>query len=332
LEITNAIFSALPTFAMSTFLLPKTVIKQIDKFRKHCLWRGSDINNRKPPKAAWPLVCAPKPQGGLGVLDLRTHNECLLLKHLHKFYNRLNIPWVWDRYYSGGRLPRHTNNPKGSFWWRDILKLLESFKSMAQVQVRDGKSCFFWLDHWNDLVLVQAYPELHSFSKNNHFSVHSALNLILLPSLFHLPLSTEAFGQFQEVEVIVQNTHLQDQPDQWSYSWGSSIFSSSKAYKALIGHQAVHPVYRWLWKSSCQNKRKIFFWLLLKDRLSTRDLLQRRNMFLPDYSCVHCSDATLETLPHLLFDCPFALACWNTLLLNVSDPDDALNTVVSFRA
>lgn len=52
LQLTNAVFSALPTFAMSTFLLPKTVIKQIDIFRKHCLWRGSDINNKKPPKAA----------------------------------------------------------------------------------------------------------------------------------------------------------------------------------------------------------------------------------------------------------------------------------------
>ena len=31
LQLTNAVFSALPTFAMSTYLLPKTVIKQIDK-------------------------------------------------------------------------------------------------------------------------------------------------------------------------------------------------------------------------------------------------------------------------------------------------------------
>jgi len=52
LELTNAVFSALPTFAMCTFSLPKTIIKHIDKYRKHCLWRGSDINSRKPSKAA----------------------------------------------------------------------------------------------------------------------------------------------------------------------------------------------------------------------------------------------------------------------------------------
>lgn len=37
LELTNAVITALPTFAMCSFLLPKTMIKQIDKYRKHCL-------------------------------------------------------------------------------------------------------------------------------------------------------------------------------------------------------------------------------------------------------------------------------------------------------
>jgi hypothetical protein len=55
---------------MSTFLLPKTVIKQIDKYRKHCLWRGSDLQSKKPSKATWPLVTLPKDEGGLGVINL----------------------------------------------------------------------------------------------------------------------------------------------------------------------------------------------------------------------------------------------------------------------
>jgi len=146
LQLTNAVFSALPTFAMSTYLLPKTVIKQIDKFRKHCLWRGSDANNKKPPKAAWPLVCVPKECGGLGVLDLHTHNQSLLLKNLHKFFNRLDIPWVslvWASRYSNDRLPNATR--KGSFWWRDIQKLIPVFKAMAVATISSGSSTFFGL-------------------------------------------------------------------------------------------------------------------------------------------------------------------------------------------
>ena len=52
LELTNAVLTALPTFATCSFLVPKIVAKQIDKFRKHCLWRGSDLNNKKSPKVA----------------------------------------------------------------------------------------------------------------------------------------------------------------------------------------------------------------------------------------------------------------------------------------
>jgi hypothetical protein len=35
-------------------------------------------------------------------------------------------------------------------------------------------------------------------------------------------------------------------------------------------------------------KHKVFFWLLLKDRLSTRDLLQRQHLVLGSYTCDLC--------------------------------------------
>jgi len=51
LELTNAVLTALPTFHMCALSLPKGVIKQIDIFRKHCLWRGADINSKKTTKS-----------------------------------------------------------------------------------------------------------------------------------------------------------------------------------------------------------------------------------------------------------------------------------------
>jgi hypothetical protein len=49
LEVTNSIFSALPTFCMSTFLLQQTVIDQIDKFRK-LSGEGQTLMQNKSPK------------------------------------------------------------------------------------------------------------------------------------------------------------------------------------------------------------------------------------------------------------------------------------------
>lgn len=70
----------------------KTVTKQVDKYRKHNLWRGGDVNAKHPLKAAWEIVCFPKLEGGLGVLNLQTQNVALLLKYLDMFYNRADIP------------------------------------------------------------------------------------------------------------------------------------------------------------------------------------------------------------------------------------------------
>lgn len=45
-----------------------------------------------------------KRQWWLGVLNLSIQNESLLLKHFHKFYNRLDIHWVhliWEKYLHG---------------------------------------------------------------------------------------------------------------------------------------------------------------------------------------------------------------------------------------
>ena len=92
----------------------------------------------------------PKTEGGLGVLNLQTQNDALLLKNLHKFFNRHDIPWVnliWERHYSNGSLPS-TSNLKDSFWWKDILKLLDSFKGLASTIVKDGVTCLFWDDLW----------------------------------------------------------------------------------------------------------------------------------------------------------------------------------------
>jgi hypothetical protein len=64
-------------------------------------------------------------------------------------------------------------------------------------------------------------------------------------------------------------------------------------------------------------KHKVFFWLLLKDRLSTRELLRRKQMDLDSYTCDLCLRGKMETVAHLFFRCTFAKACWNLIGVSV---------------
>jgi hypothetical protein len=60
---------------------------------------------------------------------------------------------------------------------------------------------------------------------------------------------------------------------------------------------------------ACHSKHKVFFWLLAQDRLNTRQLLQKKAHFLPDYSCEMCACSLVESRNHLFFYCPFVLLC-----------------------
>lgn len=289
------------------------MLKRIDRFRKNCLWRGNEINARKPPKAAWKMVCKSKQEGGLGIINIEEQNKALLMKNLDKFFNRKDVPWVqmiWEKHYNNGKLPGQTR--KGSFWWRDNLKLLQQYKELACPNLKNGESLLFWKDKWNGQELQLAMPELYSFAKNQLTSVKKVFNTADQTQLFHLPLSAQAFQQFQQLTPLLQDSPQNQEPDVWKYSWGEQ-YSSTKAYKLLMGHTQIHDAYKWLWKSQCQPKHKVFFWLLISDRLSTRNMLRRKNMELESYDCVFCVNSTEETVQHLFLQCPFAAQCWQNI-------------------
>jgi hypothetical protein len=92
LEMINSAMTPITTYAMCTLKLPKGVIKNIDRARKQCLWRGNSAKKKGGNLVAWPTVQLPKEKGGLGIINLHLQNDALLMKQLHKFYNKANIP------------------------------------------------------------------------------------------------------------------------------------------------------------------------------------------------------------------------------------------------
>lgn len=111
-----------------------------------------------------------KKQVGLGVLNLVTQNKALLMKNIHKFLNKANVPWVdivWNNHYRNGSIS--FSMKVGSFWWRDVLKTMDIFKDFSKVTIEDGKIVQLWQDQWNNMIHAMVYPELFSFTNTSHF-------------------------------------------------------------------------------------------------------------------------------------------------------------------
>jgi hypothetical protein len=118
LILVNSILSALPTFYMCNLKTPPQIITQTDVYRKHCLWSKGDITRRGTYLVAWETACKPKDQGGLGIIDIQSQNNALLLKFLDKFYNKAKVPWVqltWSKLYTNKQKAPQDRSPIGSF-------------------------------------------------------------------------------------------------------------------------------------------------------------------------------------------------------------------------
>src|SRR4051812_10496430 len=98
--------------------------------------------------------------------------------------------------------------------------------------------CSFWLDNWRDnqqQLLANNFARLFSFATNTLISVHGVLQTDDLLTLFHLPLSTEAFGELHLLSQIVvdylERTHT---TDVWGWGFGKGgIYIARKYYKQV---------------------------------------------------------------------------------------------------
>jgi hypothetical protein len=148
LTLNNSVLSALSTYFMCVVELPVEKIDQINKYRRYCIWRGSDLNKKGNCLAAWSKVQRPKSQGGLGIINLAAQNKALLLKHLHTFFNKVDIPWVsltWKAYYSAALAPQ-ARSIMGFFWWRSLCRLFDQYRGYAKAVVSKGDTTMFWKD------------------------------------------------------------------------------------------------------------------------------------------------------------------------------------------
>ena len=120
---------------------------------------------------AWDNICKSKQQGGLGILDICEHNKTLLLKNVHKFYNKEDLPWViliWEVCYSSSQ---HPDKKEGLFWWKILLSLIPTYKQATPFMVRSGTTIQLWEDNWNHGPLSHSFPELLSSAKDERISI-----------------------------------------------------------------------------------------------------------------------------------------------------------------
>ncbi|KAH1238357.1 putative ribonuclease H protein [Glycine soja] len=101
--------------------------------------------------------------------------------------------------------------------------------------------------------------------------------------------------------------------DQWVWKANpSGQYTPKSAYDMVWGktyEQQQDGVFQQLWKLKLPSKITMFAWRLIKDRLSTRTNLQRRQIQVGESTCPFCREVE-ESTGHLFFHCGKIMPVW----------------------
>lgn len=219
-----------------------------------------------------------------------------------------SVNLIWNKYYSHSNTHTpHAHSENGSFWWKDIFRLIPILRAITMISIGKGDTALFRKDNWTGKILQEELNSLFCFAKSEDISFKGFRELNILDQTLHLPLSVQALQQWQLPANLIQEMVISQDLDQWTYQWNSQQYQSKKVYNLFFSHiQPAGPITS-IWKSKCTLKLKVFIWLLLMDRLNTKELLQRKHFNTQGgIMCVTCNSMLTEDSLHLFFTCPFA--------------------------
>jgi hypothetical protein len=131
------------------------------------------------------------------------------------------------------------------------MKLSPIIRGIASCKVGNGNTALFWKDQWNNRIMQDIYPCLFSYAQDGEISVANFSSSGNIIDVFHLPLSPEAFHQYQEVQEITQNLNkIDDENGVWSFKW--------KYYKFVRKIFDPPIPFSWIWKFKLWPKLKGF--------------------------------------------------------------------------
>jgi hypothetical protein len=210
LVLLNSVLSSLPMFMMSFFEIPKGVIKNLDHYRSRFFWQGSSQKHRYR-LAKWDILCRPKDQGGLGILDLQLQNKCLLAKWL---VNLLNTDGIWqtllrNKYLRSKSLTQVEAKPYDSHFWRGLMHIKDEVLSLGSFDIKDGTNVRFWDDTWiRDKPLKIQYANLYNIARDPHATISKIMATSPLNISFRRALVDNNLREWLGLVAQISQVHL----------------------------------------------------------------------------------------------------------------------------
>jgi hypothetical protein len=173
--------SALPSYAMSSFLFPDGLCKQLDRAFKIFWWGFPKDKTRNLSLKSWNSLCLPNDQGGLGFRLMKEVNLSLISKLGWKMLSNHNSLWVslfQQKYIRYGNF-LSSPLPSGSWIWNGIKATLPIISAGACFIPHNHSSLPIWSTPW--------IPTSPSFTPKPRLASIPSNHLLAISDLIHSP-------------------------------------------------------------------------------------------------------------------------------------------------
>ncbi|KAL0900977.1 hypothetical protein Bca101_084938 [Brassica carinata] len=335
LVMLKAVLSAIPTYAMSCFLLPVSLCKRIQSALTRFWWDECE-DKKKICWVSWERITKPKNMGGLGIRDIQLFNTALLAKQAWRIVTNPGTCFrvLLGKYCQKRPFLSAEATSDCSHGWKGIIAGRDLLRVKLISVIGDGEATKVWKDKWLSTITPQA----------PYGPAPEAYQDLVVADLLARDSKEWNIPLIEKVLPDLVDTIRALKPSQTGSRDGVAwLGSRSGCYTTRSGYYAAaetcndlavvaEPI-EWkslLWTGRISPKIMVFLWKATQGALPVGENLQKRGM-LQHTTCIRCGET--ETVSHIFLHCAYAKKVWaKPLLVPHFDPDDFSSLVEALRS
>ncbi|GAU28280.1 hypothetical protein TSUD_256080 [Trifolium subterraneum] len=290
----KSVLQAIPSYVMSMFILPTSLIDDIEKMINAFWWRSGTINNNNNNNKgihwlSWERLTCPKAHGGLGFRNFEAFNKAMVAKQVWNIIqnpNSLVAKLIKARYFPRSSLFEAPLGYNPSFAWRGMWHARQILSLGCRWRIGSGENIRVMHDPWLRGKVNKWVPSPQP----------TGLYQLSVRDLLH-----ENVNSVREDKVVWKEER-------------NGCYSVKSGYKLgmryIIGSDKYHVAGNWndIWKAQAPHKARHLLWRLCRGCLSTRYRLLERRVEC-NLNCPVCYEE-IEDEIHIFFLCAVARDSW----------------------
>jgi hypothetical protein len=261
--------SALPSYAMSSFLFPDGLCKQLDRAFKIFWWGFPKDKTRNLSLKSWNSLCLPNDQGGLGFRLMKEVNLSLISKLGWKMLSNHNSLWVslfQQKYIRYGNF-LSSPLPSGSWIWNGIKATLPIISAGACFIPHNHSSLPIWSTPWIPTSpSFTPKPRLASIPSNHLLAISDLIHSPTLSwkqNLLHFLFDPTTTSEILKIQICSHSDSLL-----WTPST-TGLFSTKSTHYLISSFSPSTPsplpksCWKTLWKLKLNHQLKLFLWKMV---------------------------------------------------------------------